>query len=265
MTFSKRDPAAPAGFFQAEAAGLRWLAAAAVAGGVPVAEPLAVAQQAITLGRLHQVPPTPQAAEQFGRRLALTHRSGGRRHGCPPDGWTGPGFIGPLPMTYRPEADAADPAADPAQGWGAFFADLRIAPYTRAARDAGALDAAGAAVLDRICARLADGDGELVGPAEPVARLHGDLWSGNVLWTADGVRLIDPAAHGGHRESDLAMLALFGLPLLDRVLACYQQEWPLAAGWQSRLRVHQLFPLLVHAVLFGAGYAAEAVRAARSL
>ena len=95
-------------------------------------------------------------------------------------------------------------------------------------------------------------------PAEPPARLHGDLWSGNVLWAPDGAWLIDPAAHGGHRETDLAMLALFGCPHLDRVLAAYDEAAPLADGWRDRVPLHQLFPLLVHVVLFGRGYAAQA-------
>jgi fructosamine-3-kinase len=116
-----------------------------------------------------------------------------------------------------------------------------------------------AAVVERVLDKLPD----LAGPPEPPARLHGDLWSGNVLWAADGrAWIIDPAAHGGHRETDLAMLALFGLPHLDRVLAAYDTSWPLAAGWQQRVPLHQLHPLLVHAVLFGGGYGAQAVSAA---
>ena len=115
-------------------------------------------------------------------------------------------------------------------------------------------------MIERVCERLP----ELAGPAEPPARLHGDLWSGNVLWSSDGAWLIDPAAHGGHRETDLAMLALFGCPHLDTVLAAYDEAAPLAAGWRDRVPLHQLFPLLVHVVLFGRGYAGQAVAAART-
>jgi fructosamine-3-kinase len=89
------------------------------------------------------------------------------------------------------------------------------------------------------------------------ARLHGDLWSGNVLWTPAGATLIDPAAHGGHREQDLAMLALFGCPHLDEVLAGYQEVHPLRRGWQHRVGLHQVYPVGMHAVLFGGGYAAH--------
>jgi fructosamine-3-kinase len=90
---------------------------------------------------------------------------------------------------------------------------------------------------------------------ERPARIHGDLWSGNVVWTAHGAVLIDAgAAHGGHPETDLAMLALFGLPHLGRVVRAYDAEMPLAAGWQDRVPLMQLHPLLVHVVLFGGRY-----------
>ena len=144
--------------------------------------------------------------------------------------------------------------------WAPWYAEHRVAPYLRTARDTGDLTADEAAVIERVCERLP----ALAGPAEPPARLHGDLWSGNVLWSADGAWLIDPAAHGGHRETDLAMLALFGCPHLDTLLAAYDEAAPLAPGWRDRVPLHQLFPLLVHVVLFGRGYAGQAVAAART-
>ncbi|MGC1288154.1 MAG: fructosamine kinase family protein, partial [Streptosporangiaceae bacterium] len=94
--------------------------------------------------------------------------------------------------------------------------------------------------------------------------IHGDCWSGNVLWSGGRGWLIDPAAHGGHRETDLAMLALFGAPFLDRLISCYQEVAPLAGGWRERVPLHQLHPLLVHVCLFGAGYRTAALDAARA-
>ena len=148
----------------------------------------------------------------------------------------------------------------PAVDWAPWYAEHRVAPYLRTARDTGALTCEEAGVVERVCARLP----ALAGPPEPPARLHGDLWSGNVLWARDGAWLIDPAAHGGHRETDLAMLALFGCPHLDAVLGSYAEAAPLADGWRARVPLHQLFPLLVHVVLFGRGYAGQAVAAARA-
>ncbi|MFA9269514.1 MAG: fructosamine kinase family protein, partial [Baekduiaceae bacterium] len=115
------------------------------------------------------------------------------------------------------------------------------------------------AAVEAVCARMAS----LAGPPEPPARLHGDLWSGNVHADTEGRPwLIDPAAYGGHREIDLAMLALFG-GARPRVVAAYEDVRPLADGWRERVELWQLFPLLVHAVLFGGGYGASAARIAR--
>jgi fructosamine-3-kinase len=125
--------------------------------------------------------------------------------------------------------------------------------------DEGLLARGQAAIVRQVCERLP----ELAGPPEPPARLHGDLWRGNVLWGSDGrAWLIDPAAHGGHRETDLAMPRLFGGPRLDRIIAGYQQVAPLAAGWSVRIAPRQLFPLLAHTMLFGGGYPVAAARGA---
>jgi len=240
--FVKRSRTAPPGFYAVEAAGLRWLAAA---GGASVVVPLEVTDDRIVLPRLTPVAPSPAAAEAFGRALATTHRAGAPWFGAPPPGVSGAGFIAELPL----------PMTDGAPAWGEFYAAARLRPYA-----AGAWSAS----LDAVCDRLAAGDETLTGPPEPPARLHGDLWSGNVVWTAAGAVLVDPAAHGGHRETDLAMLALFGLPHLDRVLAAYDEAHPLADGWRDRVALHQLHPLLVHARLFGGHYKSEATRAADS-
>ena len=273
--FVKRRAAAPAGFFEVEAAGLRWLAAAAA--GPRVVRVLDVGRGSITLEWIEPTAPTAAAAEGFGRALARLHDAGAPWFGSAPQGWDGDGYIADLPLPhvrFDAEFDAradlrADDGADAAgPAWGAFYARYRLEPYLRAARERGALGADGVRVVEAVCARLEAGDRDLVGdPGERPARLHGDLWSGNVLWSradAGGVEavLIDPAAHGGHRETDLGMLALFGLPHLAAVLAGYEAERPLAPGWRDRVALHQLFPLLVHAALFGGGYGAQSVAAA---
>ena len=248
MSFVKRNPQAPAGFFGCEAAGLRWLSAAT--GGVPCARVVAVDEQSLTLERLTAATPDRAAAEEFGFRLAGTHDAGAAGFGAAPDGWTGPGFFGPLqqplPMSYATEAS-----------WGAFYAERRLRPMAERA----ALDDATADDVAAVAARCAAGDFD---DDDQPCRLHGDLWSGNVMWTAGGVVLIDPAAHGGHRETDLAMLALFGCPHLDSVLAGYERHHRLGTGWRDRVGLHQLFPLLAHVALFGGGYLAQTRAAARS-
>ncbi|MFP5020435.1 fructosamine kinase family protein [Pseudonocardia phyllosphaerae] len=252
-----KDGAADPGSIPAEAAGLRWLA---VPGGPPVPEVLGADDTLLVSTAVPGGRPSTDAAQELGHRLVALHGSGADAFGAPPPGGPEDAWIGHTGMRNRP-CDGP---------WGAWFADERVLPYLRTARDRGAVDARGATVVERVCERLHDPADDLAGPAEPPARLHGDLWSGNVLWSAEGAWLIDPAAHGGHRESDLAMLELFGLPHLDRVLGAYADAAagagvPLAPGREHRVPLHQLFPLLVHAVLFGGGYGSRAVAAAREL
>ncbi|MFJ4715906.1 fructosamine kinase family protein [Streptomyces sp. NPDC088785] len=234
------------GAVRAEAAGLRWLAAADA-----VRVPTVHGHDDTWLVTDRVAPGRADAggAERFGRELAALHAAGAPAFGAaPPDG-PAEAYIGLAPMRNAPGGT-----------WPDWFAEQRVLPYARRAVDAGTLRPDEARVIERVCALLP----ALAGPAEPPARLHGDLWNGNVLWDGAGAAwLIDPAAHGGHRESDLAMLDLFGAPHLDRILAGYQRAAPLADGWRERVPLHQLFPLLVHAVLFGRGYAERAVAVAR--
>lgn len=238
--FLKTMAGAPAGFFQREAAGLRWLAEA---DGAATPEVLGVDEEMLVLGWIETTKPGADAAAGFGRALALTHRAGAATYGADEDG-----FIGRLPLHNKP-----------LDTWPEFYVERRVTPYLRVARDKGLVAADDAEAIEQAAAKVAD----LV-PEEPPARLHGDLWNGNVLWgTDDRVSVIDPAAYGGHREVDLAMLALFGLPQLPQVMASYHEAAPLADGWEERLGIHQLFPLLVHACLFGGGYGARAATVAQ--
>ncbi len=247
MSFRKqsREP----GYTAWEAAGLRWLADA---GGARVVEVLEVGPRHLDLVRLGSVAPSAAAARDLGAGLARTHAAGASSYGCAPEGYDGPGFFGPL-------SDPLPLELGEWPTWGEMYAEARVAPMTRLARDRGVLDDRDAAVLDRVCRRL--GDGELDTDDGP-ARIHGDLWSGNVMWTPGGAVLIDPAAHGGHRETDLALLALFGAPHLDAIRDGYDEVHPPADGRAERVPLHQLHCLLVHAVLFGGGYAAQAMSAA---
>jgi fructosamine-3-kinase len=243
--FVKTAPDAAPGAYAAEAAGLRWLGQA---GGLPVPEVLAVGERYLALAWI-EPGREPLDAAALGRGLAQVHRAGAAAPGALPPGVEGNHLIlGPLALPN-----------DPVPSWPAFYAANRLLPLARMAADRGALDALGVRAIEAVAARI----DALAGPDEPVARLHGDLWSGNVH-TGSGGRpwLIDPAAYGGHREVDLAMLSLFGAQ--DRAFgAAYDEVWPRAQGHEERTGLWQLFPLLVHAVLFGGGYGARAAAAAR--
>jgi fructosamine-3-kinase len=245
----KSAPHAPDGYLEWEAAGLRWLAAAP--DGAAVVPLLGVGATHLDLARLVPVPPERRAARDFGAALARTHDAGAAAHGCEPDGWQGDGFFGP----------ASEPLSLPLgvwSSWGAMYAEARLEPMVRLGRERGSLDAVDVARFDDLCARLTVGDFD----DDPFpARIHGDLWSGNVMWTADGVVLIDPAAHGGHRETDLALLALFDCPYLEEILEGYHEQHPLVDDWRDRVALHQVHCLLVHTLLFGGAYRSETLRA----
>jgi fructosamine-3-kinase len=246
------DQQAPAGIgaaFAAEANSLRWLAEA---DAVPVPEVLAVTGSALVISMIPPGHATASAAFQFGTELARLHAAGADVFGAP---WRG--FIASLPLDNTP-ASAGPHGAAP--GWPQWYASRRLLPYLRMAVDSGALRPEDGRLVEAVMDRI----DTLAGPAEPPSRIHGDCWAGNVLWSGGRGWLIDPAAHGGHRETDLAMLALFGAPDLDRILVGYNDTAPLAAGWRSRIPLHQLHPLLVHACLFGASYREGVRSVARS-
>ena len=241
VVFAKIAGARGSAGFGAEARGLRWLAEANAA---PVPEVVGWDEAALVISWLPGQAPSRQAAERFGRDLARMHATGAPAFGAP---W--PGFIAGLPLSN----EAGD-------SWPEWYAAERLLPYARRARDVGSLSPADVRLVEAVAARASD----LAGPVEAPSRIHGDCWSGNVLWSGGRGWLIDPAAHGGYRETDLAMLALFGAPFLDRIIACYEEVAPLAAGWRQRVPLHQLHPLLVHVCLFGAGYRTAVLDAARA-
>lgn len=219
---------------EAEAAGLRWLRQASDA----VAEVVAVGMNTLTTVRVHPVPPTREAARRAGRELAFIHLAGTDAFGSPPDGWEGPNYIG----TQRQECR-------PTPHWGVFYAEQRVLPFARAAHRVGHLDREGLDWVERAAEAIAEATWEV----DP-ARIHGDLWSGNLLFGARGPVFIDPAAHGGHPETDLGMLALFGAPHLDDIYAGYREVRTLPKDFREWIPVHQLHPLAVHTYTHGPGY-----------
>lgn len=264
-TFAKQDRWGRASL-AGEAAGLRWLAEAEPSGGLHVAEVFSATDRELVEERIATGPASRAAAEAIGRALARTHAAGAPWWGCPPPGWSGSYRID---HSLTPTVDEQDAPAS----WGAFYAEYRVLSYVRTLRDSGEFGRREVSVFERLAARLTSGDYDVPQPAlvgergRAVARLHGDLWAGNLLWDANPGNptrgaLIDPMAHGGHAETDLAMLALFGCSRLDTILRAYDEVSPLADGWRERVGLHQLAPLLHHCVLFGGHYLGEALRVA---
>ena len=235
--FVKTRPEVAPGEYETEAAALRWLAEP---GGVRLPQVVEVQSDLLAIEWIDEGRLSPEGAEELGRGLATMHGAGADAFGSLPPG---------APVTDLRIGPGALPA-EPYDDWPSFYAERLLMPLARRA---------GIGAIESVCERIH----ELAGPAEPPARLHGDLWGGNVLAGADGrAWLIDPAAYGGHREVDLAMLRLFGSPS-TRVFEAYGEAAPLADGHEERVGLWQLFPLLVHTVLFGGGYGAQAESTAR--
>jgi fructosamine-3-kinase len=242
--FVKTRKDADARMFPCEARGLAWLAEARA---LPVPRVLAASDEAgdgprfLALEMLRAGPRRRDHDELLGRGLAALHRAGAPCFGLDHDN-----FIGSLPQDNTAHTT-----------WSDFYAERRLLPQVRRAVDSGRAPAQWARDFDRLAGNLP----ALVGPPEPPARLHGDLWAGNVHADAGGSPvLIDPAVYGGHREVDLAMLALFG-GASARAFEAYDEAHPLAAGWHARVPLYQLYPLLVHVNLFGMSYGSQVERA----
>jgi fructosamine-3-kinase len=243
--FVKTRPETIPGEYAAEALGLGWLAEPGLLRTPAVLE---LDESYLALEWVEPGSLTPDGAEELGRALAGTHAAGAGAFGAPPGLEGSETGFGSLRLPNDATAD-----------WPSFYAERRLLPLTAMARERGALSQTGAQAVESLCERIAT----LCGPPEAPARLHGDLWSGNVMADHEGrAWLIDPSAYGGHREVDLAMLRLFGAPS-PRIFAAYEETAPLADGWEDRVELYQLAPLLVHAVLFGGSYGAAAERAAR--
>lgn len=258
--YRKSRPFAPAGFFECEGRGLQWLGEAQESGGPRVVKVYDWGKDRLDIERVSAASPTPKAAYDFGAALAHLHDAGAEYFGSAPRGYHGTCYFGPLQDPVPMDTGTwSDPAT--------YLAEGRLLPMVRLGIRRGSLTSADLELTERVIDNLP----ELLGRAadEKPARIHGDLWSGNVMWTADRgyteAVLIDPAAHGGHREEDLAMLHLFGMSYLNEILDGYQSVHPLKSGYQERTTLWQLYPIAGHCVFFGGGYVSEYRSMCRSL
>ena len=234
--FVKSNVSAPNDMFVAEARGLAWLDEAKVL-RVPRVLASAGANELTPFLALELIRSAPRASDfddRLGRGLAALHRHGAKTFGLDHDN-----YIGRLPQKNTFGV-----------AWPEFYRVRRLGAQLKAAVDSGLASARMRRDFERLFAQLED----LCGPPEPPARLHGDLWGGNLMTDDMGEPcLIDPAVYGGHREIDLAMMKLFG-GFGPRVFAAYKEAFPLADGYRERVALYQLYPLMVHVNLFGGGY-----------
>lgn len=250
--YRKSRAFSPDGFFECEGRGLQWLGAAHAQGGPRVVEVYEWGRDFLDIERVNSCSPTSKAAYDFGAALARMHDSGAEFFGSAPAGYMGTCYFGPLQDPVPMDCGTwTDPAT--------YLAEGRLRPMVELGIRRRELTDADMGLTEEVIQALPEILGRAA--ADKPARVHGDLWSGNVMWTADSgsveAVLIDPAAHGGHREEDLAMLNLFGMSYLTEILDGYQSVHPLKAGWQERATLWQLYPIAGHCVFFGGGYISQ--------
>ena len=242
--FIKTNPRANPRMFTCEAQGLAWLAeprAITIPAVIAVSDETSPGPQFLVLEWIASAERTANFDEQLGEQLATLHASFPNTFGLGYDN-----FIATLEQNNTPH-----------ESWADFYVTCRLEPQLQQAVDTAAAPRTWTNSFASLFSRMED----LVGPPEPPARLHGDLWSGNLHTDTQGNPcLIDPAVYGGHREIDLAMLNLFGDPG-PRFLATYNECYPLESGAEARVALYQLYPLLVHVILFGGHYVGSAEQA----
>lgn len=232
----KLNPRGPHGLFQAEAAGLRALM---LANGPRLPEIALVGEGFLLLEDLGDGEPSREFWPELGRQVAGLHNHTGER--C---GFTSDNFLGASPQPNPWTADGY-----------AFYASHRLGFQAGLAYASGRLSLSDRKRVMLLAHRLPE-----VIPLQSASLIHGDLWTGNVHADRHGrPALIDPAAHFGWAEADLAMTALFG-QFPEPFYTAYLELRPLIPGWRERFPIYQLYHLLNHLNLFGGSYAGAVSR-----
>ncbi len=232
--FCKIHTGAPPRFFESETDGLNALRQVN-AWQVPQVVTLVTEGEysALVLSFIEKAPATWQYWENLGRALAQLHRISHKRFG-----WHNDNYIGSLPQIN-----------DWCSSWNDFFISARLQPLIKLAVDRKIVTVEETKIFDAFYRKIND-----IFPDEPPALLHGDLWSGNCMPASNHVPAIfDPAVYFGHREMDLAMTTLFG-SFDNCFYHAYREVFPLLPGFEQRKDYYNLYPLLVHTVLFGKSY-----------
>lgn len=225
------------GMFEAEAKGLELLKKPEEVG---VPEPLSTGKEGdeafILMEHIESGRADDAFWERFGKELARLHKNSAGSFGLDHDN-----YIGSLPQWNESRPD-----------WPVFFTEMRLEPQLKMARDAGKMGTSDSRLFDKLYGKLGD-----YFPEEPPALVHGDLWSGNYMVGSEGTPyIVDPAVYYGHREMDIGMSTMFGR-FGEAFYRSYHAEYRLEPGWEERLDLANLYPLMVHVNLFGGGFASE--------